>query len=324
MNTITEQRSKKIQVLRGLAIIAVVFIHTTPVGMAQVFCRPFLNFAVGLFLFLSGMLSDAKKWKPAKRLLKVLIPYFIWTFIYTLMISFRYPEWILKNYIHYLVFGNAAAIMYYIFVYCEFTLLIPLIDKLANSRYKYFGFVISPLEIICMRLIPMIIGSQLPKLIAAVMNVSCLGWFTLFYLGYLIGNGHIKVRQKTSSILLIWAVSIFVQMLEGYWYYSMGITNCGTQMKLSAIFSSSLFCLMAYKYIESDSTQINKPLVILGDYSFGIYFSHLAIKKVLSLIPGYDTYVIYPFSALILLVISFMIVITGHKVLGRYSKYIAF
>jgi len=56
---LTSEQSKKIQYLRGLAIIAVVFIHNTPTGLAQVFCRPFLNFSVGLFLFLSGMLSNS-------------------------------------------------------------------------------------------------------------------------------------------------------------------------------------------------------------------------------------------------------------------------
>ena len=34
MQEISESKSYRIQVLRGLAIIAVVFIHNTPVGMA--------------------------------------------------------------------------------------------------------------------------------------------------------------------------------------------------------------------------------------------------------------------------------------------------
>ena len=150
--SIDDNKSLKIQALRGLAIIAVVFIHTTPDGIAQVICRPYLNFAVALFLFLSGMLSDAKKWKPLKRLAKILIPYAIWTFVYTLMQTYRHPDGIIANYFRHLLLGDAVAIMYYVFVYCEFTLLIPLIDKLAKSRYKYLGFIVSPLEIICMRL----------------------------------------------------------------------------------------------------------------------------------------------------------------------------
>ena len=55
---LTDENSYRIQVLRGLAILGVVLIHTTPIGIAQVYCRPFINFSVGLFLFLSGFLSS--------------------------------------------------------------------------------------------------------------------------------------------------------------------------------------------------------------------------------------------------------------------------
>ena len=319
-----ERKSVKIQLLRGLAIIAVVFIHMTPSGLAQVFCRPFLNFAVGMFLFLSGRLSDAKKWTPFKRLIKVLIPYAIWTMVYTLILSYRFPDWIIRNYFHYLLFGDSAAMMYYIFIYCEFTLLIPLIDKLAKSRLKYLGFIISPLEIICMRLIPIIFGIHFPKYINTIAGLSCLGWFTYFYLGYLIGNNYIQVKVKTKTIMIFWTISIFVQLLEGYVYYSTGVSNCGTQLKLSAILSGTSFCMLAYKYIQSDSSKTIPLLKTLGDYSFGIYFSHLAIKKLLSLIPGYTHYIVYPFSAIILIMVSLAFAILGHKILGRFAKYIAF
>ncbi len=65
--------SYKIQALRGIAIIAVVFIHNTPMGGYQIWCRPFLNFAVGLFLFLSGFLSNNINYNPQKRVKKVFI-----------------------------------------------------------------------------------------------------------------------------------------------------------------------------------------------------------------------------------------------------------
>ncbi|MBE6415576.1 MAG: acyltransferase [Akkermansiaceae bacterium] len=53
-------KDANIQLLRALAIIAVVFIHTCPHGMEQVIFRPFINFAVPLFLFLSGYLTTPK------------------------------------------------------------------------------------------------------------------------------------------------------------------------------------------------------------------------------------------------------------------------
>ena len=324
MTSISENKSAKIQVLRGLAIIVVVFIHITPGGMTQVIFRPFLNIAVGLFLFLSGMLSDAKRWKPMKRLIKILIPYTIWTFAYTLTLSYKYPDRIIRNYLHHLLFGNSAAIMYYVFVYCEFTLLIPLIDKLARSRYKYFGFIISPIEIVCIRLIPIVYGIQVNKYISTIASLSCLGWFTYFYLGYLLGNNYISVKTKTRTIASLWAISLLLQMLEGYWYLSMGIANCGTQLKLSAVLSGSLFCILAFRYVESDCSIKPALLMTLGNYSFGIYFSHLFIKKLLSVIPGYTDHVFYPLSAIILVMISLLVVMAGHKILGRFAKYIAF
>ena len=109
--------------------------------------------------------------------------------------------------------------MYYIFVYCEFTLLIPLVDKLAKSQFKYLGFVISPLEIICMRLLPIIFEIHLNKYISAIVGLSCLGWFTYFYLGYTLGNCYISIKERIKIIVGSWVISILIQMLEGYWYY---------------------------------------------------------------------------------------------------------
>ena len=152
MTLINSDKSSKIQVLRGLAIIAVVFIHCTPGGLAQIICRPFLNIGVALFLFLSGMLSDAKKWNPKKRLIKILIPYAIWTLIYTVTLSYKTPDRIISDYFSHLILGDSSTVMYYVFVYCELTLLIPIIDKIARSKFKYLGFIISPLEIIFFRL----------------------------------------------------------------------------------------------------------------------------------------------------------------------------
>lgn len=54
-------RDRYLQVLRGLAIAAVVLIHCLPQCPATVALRPFLNFSVALFLFLSGFLTDENK-----------------------------------------------------------------------------------------------------------------------------------------------------------------------------------------------------------------------------------------------------------------------
>ena len=325
MKCLSAEQVDRIQILRGLAITAVVLIHNTPFGLPQVYCRPFINFAVGLFLFLSGMLSCAEKWNPKKRILKVIIPYIIWTFFYVLLINFRSPAQIPKSFIKYLITAKSAAMMYYIFVYCEFTLLIPFIDKLAKSRYRSLGFLISPLEIIFVRLLPLITGQELNIYIRGIIGVSFVGWFIYFYLGYMLGNGLVKIKISTSKIILLWGASMVLQLLEGYWYLSMGNSNCGTQMKLTSVISGILFAVLSYTYVYSDKKMwMPRFLLILGNYSFGIFFSHMAIMTLLSRIPHYKEVVFYPLNAVIAIFMSLILVILGRKILGRFSKYFAF
>lgn len=317
------EQSKRIQVLRGVAIIAVVFIHNTPDGIMQVFCRPFLNFAVGLFLFLSGLLSSASNWNPRKRIIKVLIPYLVWTLIYSIINRISQPTEIPIAFIKGVLSGNAAAIMYYIFVYCEFTLLVPLIDKLAKSQFKYIGFLITPFEILLIRVLPIVLGIELNKYVNMMVTISCLGWFTYFYLGYLLGNRIIVVKTDSKFIYLFWFISLMIQFVEGYIYYSIGNEDCGTQLKLSAIITGVLVAILSYNYIIDGKKRDLSVLHFLGNESFGIYFSHLAVMEILNSIPMYANYIGYPLTAIFALIFTVVFVLLCKRILGRFSKYLA-
>lgn len=320
---LTLEQSNKIQIARGLAIIAVVFIHNTPTGLTQVFCRPFLNFCVGLFLFISGLMSTASNWNPKKRIIKVLIPYILWTLIYSIIRNINNVANIPIAFLKSTIIANAGAQMYYVFVYCAFTLLIPIIDKLAKSRYKYWGFVIAPIEIVLMRTIPLVTGMEIHSYIRIVMSVSCLGWFTYFYLGYLIGNNLIRLNISHKKLYVFWSLSIIAQICEGLFYHIQGDANAGTQLKLTSLLTGALFCLMIYNYINSDGHKNINALKFLGDNSFGIYFSHIAVMTVLSYIPFYSKIVPYPINAIIVILLNVICIYVGKKILGKYSKYLA-
>lgn len=317
------KKNEHIQMLRGLAIIAVVLIHNTPSGLAQVFCRPFINFSVGLFLFLSGMLSDAEKWRPWKRIKKVIIPYILWTFIYVLMGNIESPLSIPLVFVKNLLTGRSAAVMYYIFVYCQFTLLIPFIDKLGRSKFKYFGFLISPMEIIIMRLIPLVASIEFNAYIEIGMSISCLGWFTYFYIGYLLGNKIITIKISTSKLIYLLIISIIIQIAEGYWYFMMGESNCGTQLKISSIITSLVFVIISYRCIDSEKIRTCSVLKMIGDNSFGIYISHISIMMVMYKIPCFSKIFVFPFNAIAVIGIDLVCIVIGKKVLGKYSKYFA-
>lgn len=278
---------------------------------------------MGLFIFLSGMLSNASYWKPWKRIKKVLIPYLIWTAVYVVFSNYKTPLLIPMNYIWDLLTGQSSAIMYYIFVYIQFTLLIPLIDRIAKSKFKYWGFIISPLEIIIMRLVPLVIGVKMNEYLQIVISVSCLGWFSYFYLGYLLGNGLLKFSISKKKLQMMLFIAFVLQIIEGYWYYTMGNWNCGTQLKLSSILTGCLFSVLVYLYIESEQCNECKLLYLFGECSFGIYFSHLAIMSILSKIPHYGEFVIYPINAVVALSISLGFVLLSRRIFGKYSKYLA-
>lgn len=322
--TLTSKQSYTVQILRGLAIIAVVFIHNTPSGMTQVFLRPFLNFAVGMFLLLSGMLSNAEKWKPSKRIVKVIIPYAIWSFVYVMIHTFRTPSQIPLVFITQLFTGRAEAMLYYVFVYCELTLLIPLIDKMARSKFKLLGFIISPLEIIVMRSLPQIFGYKMPSFVGVVMGISCVGWFVYFYLGYLIGNGLLEIKISTPKLTSALVIALLLQMAEGYWYYSMGSKECGTQMKVTVILTNCILFVLAYRLVDKEKCPQIKSLHVLGDCSFGVYFSHFALMYALNNIPNYTDHVFFPIKAIIVLLLSLCLVLIGRKILGKFGKYFAF
>lgn len=81
-------KSTTIQLFRGVAILGVILSHTCPEGMWSVACRPLVNICVPLFLFFSGYLTKIENTDWAtffkKRIVRVAIPYLIWTVIYTI------------------------------------------------------------------------------------------------------------------------------------------------------------------------------------------------------------------------------------------------
>lgn len=295
----------KVQVFRALAIIAVVMIHTTPEGVCQIYIKPFINFAVATFLFLSGYLTSAKSdnWMMfyRKRIIRVLIPYLVWTIIYSFS-DFQSIGLvgIGKN----LLSANATTPLYYIFVYIQFVLLTPLLCRLARSQYRYIGWLIAPISVLLFKYMPSFGYLTIDKHIQLFWSDSCLGWFTFYYLGLILGNKIIDRRFKLSNLLLLYCISVLLQIGEGYVWCMCGMVGCGSQLKLTAILSSSIFMLIIYNILENDNYKMQcRTMEIIGDFSFGIYLSHMMILTTIDEFSFYKD-VPYPMSSLIVLIFS--------------------
>ena len=303
---------------RAIAIIAVVLIHTTPDGQWQVFYKPFINFAVATFIFLSGYLTkaDNENWLKfyIRRITRVLVPYIIWTVIYSIPdIQSSGPSAMVKN----LLCANATTTLYYIFVYIQFVLLTPLLGKLAKSPYRQLGWLIAPLSVILFKYIPVFGNIQLGKHIELFWSDACLGWFTFYYLGLILGNRLTGRRFKLRNLVFLYCASLLLQTAEGYLWFTADPAGCGSQLKLSSILSSSIFMLIIHNVLENRTSRMRcRTLEIIGDYSFGIYLSHMMVLKGLEATSIYNV-IPFPITSLIVLLISFAFCYVSTLVIGK-------
>ena len=297
-------------------------IHTTPAGEMQVICKPFINFAVATFVFLSGYLTkaDNDNWLAFyhRRITRVLVPYFIWTVIYSIQdIQSEGLSLLVKN----LLCANATTTLYYIFVYIQFVLLTPLLGKLAKSRFRHLGWIIAPLSVVLFKYIPAFGDIHLGKHVELLWSDACLGWFTFYYLGLILGNKILSPKFNLRNLVFLYCMSLLLQMGEGYLWFTVDPAGCGSQLKLTSILSSSIFMLIIYSVLSSNHGTKCRLLSTIGDYSFGIYLVHMMILKALEPMTLYSA-IPYPVTSLILLIISFIFcnvftAVTGKRV-GRW------
>lgn len=295
---------KKIQVIRGLAIAAVVAIHSNAGGVYAVLDRPFVNFSVAIFIFLSGYLTnidvmDIKEFYK-KRIVRVAIPYVIWSVIYVVATK----NW--DNVLKLLLTAKATVPLYFIFVYIQMVLITPLISRLVHSRLSWIGWCISPLTIVVVRYILPINGIELGFPFP---GTIFLPWLIYYYLGILLGNRIIDIRQSFKKTLLWYIIAIILAEAEGLIWYKYGNFDMATtQLKISSMAVAITAILMAYIYINSTNeadSLIEKALNGLGDASFGIYLSHILIIMVLNRLFGRFP---FPILTILTIVISYICV----------------
>lgn len=319
-----QNKNPSIQILRAVAIIAVVIIHSYPQGLFGVFLRPFVNFAVALFLFLSGYLTkfeipDYKRF-VLKRTLKVIIPYCIWSFIYTIPRGF-------DNFLIRLVTGRCCSIYYYIFVYIQFVILTPLIVKLIKSKYRILGWFITPVSSIVFIYIFKMSDLSILNFVGENYKFLFIAWFIFYYFGLILGNNVITIKQNKLLHIGVYAATIMVSLVEGLVWYKKGNYGMATsQLRLTTIGTSMAFLILAYFFIKNCPAfpkTANKILVTIGNTSFGVYLSHLVIMDILATLPFWQ-YFVFPLNSIIVLAVSVIIVLIVNKILPKFSWILGF
>lgn len=303
--------SKKIQICRAIAILAVVGIHTCGYGITSLLVRPFLNFSVATFLFISGLLTkeeigDLRSFYN-KRLMRVIVPYLIWSIIYTI----TYQSY--ESFIYKLLTGQCCSIYYYILVYVQLTLLAPLLNRLIQSKFWKLGFVVSPIAIIIQSIL--VLGGYA---LAFPWNANLFFvWIIYFYFGMCIRSNRIEIKAvKTKSVIIVF----MIQYIEvAFWAFIMNNGSMATtQIKISAMLTSLAVICVFYNWITDDK-KINddfltKMFINIGDISFGIYLTHvLLIRYIEPLVSK----MIFPINTLTIVVLEVIIINLTRKIVGK-------
>lgn len=271
--------------LKGVAIIAVVFIHTPYIstnGFASIALRQVVAYPVAFFIFLSGFFvkDDALTWEGVKRLL---IPYVIWSILWftetTLSGSVPVTLWKIVNSIF---FGGAFFPLYFLSVLIQLKLFSPLLFRRVNTEgyclYKDWLWLITPLYLVGLYVWQIHFEKQ-PAIYAQIFPA----WFLFYYAGMYVkrrlSNGMVVVPIYTMILCVACACFLYLSIAEAEWLSEVVQLPflAASQIKLSSFLYSLALCLL----FAALHTKIKDSIICrIGDLSFGIYITHLPVKMV--------------------------------------------
>ena len=317
-------RHDKIQMLRAFSIIGVVAIHSGPEGQSAVFIRPLVNFCVAMFLFLSGYLTkndipDIGSFYK-KRILRVWIPYTVWSVIYTI----AYHDY--QNFIVNYLTARCCGIYYFIAVYIQLTLLAPFIKKLARSKYLTAAAVLVTPAAILVQYIMVWNGHPLEFPWNA---NNFFVWFLYYYIGMLLSHQTLKTVPRYKRIWFLYFGTVLLQIAEGQLWFQHGNFNMATtQIKLTSMLTSTVAILLAYFWLNSEGNtasglhggglllMLRRILVAVGNASFGIYLSHLLLISVLRKTVYVSVNVPFPLNVILVVSLTSVFILAGSKLCG--------
>jgi probable poly-beta-1,6-N-acetyl-D-glucosamine export protein len=282
-----------VEIYRAVAIIAVVLIHSTSNTIdlpthslsfkTGVIIRQFINFAVPVFLFISGYLAKPIQFNTKsiipyykKRTARLMIPYLIWSILGIIFLQ-SFFDFDLKKILLHLLTGRCVGIYYFIIVLFQFTLLTPLLIRFINNRFvNCVNFLLTPLSM----LVYYVLRFKFPNLLAVPWYslLFCIWHFFYFFGIYAKQKLHPNhFRRNLKKYLFLLITFQLLSLLEAALIikYLANPKFAVSQITISSFLTSLAFIglIMAVK----DKLRPNRILELLGSCAFGIFLSHMFI-----------------------------------------------
>jgi len=303
------ERITYFDLLRGLAIIGVIAIHSTGIGyqfkdtsipfIGTVIWRQLINFSVPLFLAISGYFLAEKKVETKtdyfsfikKQIPRVLIPYILWSILYLGLDMIRGAE--IQSIIIKLFTFQSAGPFYFILLIIQYYLLLPIMKSLATSKGLIISAIISFISCLIIFYFRYYTEFNLPLFVYAGGFPT---WIIFFVIGIYLKSHKVTLKKSTINVFILFGV--ILSLAESYILYAkfQDIGNSVTAVKISSFIYSVAIILFLFRNFENNFNQ-PRILIYIGEISFGIYLSHMfflkginiIISKVFPLLNSYST-----------------------------------
>lgn len=317
--------------LRGIAIIAIVAIHITSVIIDKSFTNTFnfyflfiyrqlLNFAIPLFLFISGYfmakkdVSSVGKYKTfiLSQAKKIIIPYVIFTSLFILVDYYSGENITVKSVLLNFLTGNVISPYFFIILILQYYLLLPLLQKINNIKGLTFSIVINILYFFALYIYRINLNQDIPNLYYALIFPA---W--LFFYQYGLYSGKYGLPKK--SVIWIWflILSIILILIESMiWFKEKHLVSFAiSQLRVSSFIYSFFLIniLVSYKFFKI------KFLSKIGLVSFGIYLTHMFLLVYLVL-PLTTKKLIYDIQPVYQILILFLIILINYFAIYIFKK----
>ena len=281
-------RNSYFDILKGIAIIFVIAIHTYPIQSTPIpldfssenigyilllMIRQFIVVAVPLFCTISGFFLGRKTKEECIQFIKthslpLYIPTLIWGLPFIAYDFYKgFGNWS-YNIFRYLCCGYS--IHYFIAIMLQFYLISPFLVKIRSKNYLLLFILISCMGIGLFSYLMYIKGLEIPLYIyAGTLPI----WIMFFCLGIYLA----QIKREYNHIpFMIGAVLFYVaSYFETKYYLNVFGQLSGIGYKITNfVFSFFLIIVLMSKQMEKKANHLSKTFTWLGRNSLGIYFAH--------------------------------------------------
>lgn len=306
------KRFQEMDVMRGIAIIAVILIHISSfaidgssnflMGNIALFLNQLTRFAVPVFLMLSGWgLTVSKKYEMKyvpllfNQISKVIFFYLMWNVIYYIV---SFDSFSLFEMVKGMILGSTYYHLYYVPLIIFFYMIYPLIYRLAKLNS---GLVIAFFITVFSQYADFIFKIEMLN-----SGVNVFNWLFFFVFGIWFANDLdskvIFIKKHARILLLLFVMSVSIVFAEAYiTFEALGKSLATTSMRPSVIILSTAFFIMVIA-LDWKNNMVRKYILKISKVSYGMYLSHALVLAVFNILwnengftPGSIIYIVSAF-----------------------------